>query len=66
MSPQANKISGIKTKRNPKLKIQKTGAATRNDVFLKYLALDVALKIPISTRHCILLIGTISNGHPYE
>ena len=37
-SPQANKVSSIKTKRNPKLKQQKTGAATRNDVFLKYLA----------------------------
>ena len=47
MSPQANKISGIKTKRNPKLKIQKTGAATRNDFFLKYFALDVALKNPL-------------------
>ena len=65
-SPQTNKISSIKTKRNPKLKKPKTGAATRNDFFLKYLALDVALKIPISTRHCMLLIGIISNGNPYE
>ena len=66
MSPQTNKNRSIKTKRNPKLKKQKTGAAIRNDFFLKYLALDVALKIPISTRHYILLIGIISNGNPYE
>ena len=31
----------MKTKRNPKLKKQKTGAATPTDFFLKYLALDV-------------------------
>ena len=48
------------------MKKQKTGAATRNDFFLKYLALDVALKIPTSTRHCLLLIGRINNGNPYE
>ena len=65
-SPQTNKISSIKTKRNPKLKKPKTGAATHNDFFLKHLALDVALKIPISTRYCVLLIGIISNGNPYE
>ena len=64
MSPQTNKISSMKTKRNPKLEKQKTGAAIHNDFFLKYLALDVALKIPISTRHCILLIDIISNGNP--
>ena len=45
MSPQANKISSIKRKRNPKLKKQETGAATRNDFFLKHLFSDVALKI---------------------
>ena len=61
MSPQANKTSSIKTKRNPK-----TGAATRNDFFFKNLTLYVALKIPIFTRHCILLICIISNGNPYE
>ena len=66
MSPQTNKISTIKTKRKPKLKKQKTGAAICNIFFLKYLALDVALKIPISMCHCILLIGIISNGNPYE
>ena len=44
----ANKISDIETKRNPNTKKQKAGAATRNDFFLKYLALHVALKIPIS------------------
>ena len=52
MSPQANKFSSIKTKRNANLKKQTTRAATRNSFFLKYLALDVALKIPISTRDC--------------
>ena len=31
MSPQTNKNSNIKTKQNPKLKKQKTGAAIRND-----------------------------------
>ena len=31
MSPQANKISSMKSKRNPKLKKQKTGAANRNE-----------------------------------
>ena len=65
MSPQTNKISSIKIKRNPKVK-QKTGAATLTDFFLRYLALDEALKIPTSTRHYILLIGIISNGSPYE
>ena len=62
MSPQTNKISSIKRKRNPKLKKQKTGAAICNNFFLKYLALDVALKIPISTRHWTLLIAMISYG----
>ena len=68
MSPQTNKNSIIKTKQNPKLKKQKTAAAIRNDFVLKYLALDVALKIPIpiSTHHCVVLIGIISNGNPYE
>ena len=66
MSSQTNKISSIKTKRNPKLKKQKTGGAIGNDFFLKHLAVYVALKIPISTRHCILLIGIISNGNPYK
>ena len=65
-SPQTNKVSSVKTNPDSKLKKWKTGAATRNDFFLKYLALGVALKIPISTRHCILLIGIISNGNPYE
>ena len=46
LSPQTNKISSTKTKRNTKLKKQKTGAATRTYFFQKYLALDVALKIP--------------------
>ena len=66
MPPQTNKISSIKTKRNPRLNKQKTRAATRKDFFLKYLALGVALKIPVSTRNCILIIGIISNGNPYE
>ena len=68
MTPQTNKISSIKTKRYPKLKQKKTktGAATRFEFFLKYLALDVPLKFPTSTRHCILLIDIISNGNPYE
>ena len=66
MSPQTNKIRRIKTKRNQKLQKQKTGAATRTEFSLKYLALDVALKIPSSTRHYILLIGIISNGSLYE
>ena len=66
MSPQSNKIGSIKVKRNPKLKKQKTAGATRNDFFLKNLAVDVAIKISISTRHCILLFGIISNGNPYE
>ena len=66
MSPQTNKISSIKTKQNPKLKKQKTGAATRNDFFLNHLALDVSLKILTSMHHCILLIGIISNGNPYQ
>ena len=61
-----NKISSIKAKRNPRLKKQITGVATHNDFFLKNLALDVALKIPTSMCHCILLIGIISNGHPYK
>ena len=66
MSAKANEISSIKTKRNPKLKKQKAGAIARNDFFLINLALDVKLKIPISTRHCILLIGLISYGNPNE
>ena len=66
MSPQTNKISSIKTKQNQKLKKQKTAAATQNDFFLKYRTLDAALKIPISMCHCVLLIGIISNGNPYE
>ena len=66
MSPQANKISSIKTTRNPKLKKKSLETATHNDFFLKYLNSDVALKILISTRHWILLIGIISNGNPYE
>ena len=66
MSPQTNKISSMKTKRNPKLRKKKTGTAARNDFFLKYLAFDVALKFPTSTRHCILLIGVISNENPFE
>ena len=61
MSPQINK-----NKTKSKTEETKTGAAIRNDFFLQYLALDVALKIPISTRHYILLIGIISNGNPYE
>ena len=43
MLPQANVISSRKLKQNPKLKKQETGAATRNDFFLKNIALDVAL-----------------------
>ena len=66
MSAKANEISSIKTKRNPKLKKQKAGTIARNDFFLINLALDVKLKIPISTRHCILLIGLISYGNPNE
>ena len=66
MSPQTNTISSVKTKRNPKLNKQKTRAATRKDFFLKYLALDAALKIPTSTRNCILIMSIISNGNPYE
>ena len=65
MSAQTNKISSIKTKENPKLKKQKTGAATINDFFLSYLALDVSLKDPTSMHHCMLLIRIISNGNPY-
>ena len=66
LSPQTNKISSTKTKRNTKLKKQKTGAPTRTYFFLKYLALDVALKIPTSTHYCLLLIDIISNGDPYQ
>ena len=66
MSAKANEISSIKTKRNPKLKKQKAGTIARNDFFLINLALDVKLKIPISTHHCILLIDLISYGNPNE
>ena len=66
MSPQINKISSVKAKRNPKLKKQKTGAAAHNDFLLKYLALNAALKIPIFMCHCMLIIAIISNGNPYE
>ena len=44
----------------------KTGAANRNDFFLKYLAFNVPLKIPTSMNHHMLLICIISNGNPYE
>ena len=64
MSPQANKISSIKRKRNPKLKKQETGAATRNDFFLETPFLRCCIKN--SMYHCILLIGTISNENPYQ
>ena len=46
MSSQTNKICSIKTKR--KLKKQKTSAVTW--LFLKYPALDVAVKIPTSKQ----------------
>ena len=48
------------------MKKRKTGTATRNDFFFKYLALDLPMKIPISTPHCISLIDITSNGNPYE
>ena len=66
MSPQTNNIGSIKTKWSPKLKKEKTGAATCNDFLLKYLTLNAALKIRISSCHYIVLIGIISNGNPYE
>ena len=66
MSPTANKISGIKTKQNSKLKEQKLGKTTLNDFFLKCLTLDVAFRIPISTQYYILLIDIISSGNHYE
>ena len=67
MTPQTNKISSINTKQYSKLKQKKKkGAANRFEFFLKYLALDVALKFQTSTCHCIFLIGIISNGNPYE
>ena len=47
-------------------KKKKTGAANRNDFFLKYLAFNVPLKIPTSMNHHMLLICIISNGNPYE
>ena len=42
------------------------GSADCNGFFLKNLASDVSLKCPISMRHCVLLIGIITNGNPYE
>ena len=44
----------------------KTGAANHNDFFLKYLALNVPLKIATSMNHHMLLICIISNGNPYK
>ena len=69
MTPQTNKISSINKKKYTKQKQKKkkkTGVANRFEFFLKYLALDVALKFQTSTCHCIFLIGIISNGNSYE
>ena len=49
-----------------KSKTEETKTTTRNDFFMKTITLNVALKIAISTRHFILLIGTICNGNLYE
>ena len=65
MSPQANSIRTTKTKRILKRKAEER-PSTRNDVSLIDLVLNVGLNIPISTRHYILLIGTISNEKPCE
>ena len=49
-----------------KSKTEETKTTTRNDFFMKTITLNVALKIAISTRHFILLIGTTCNGNLYE
>lgn len=66
ISPQANKLSTIRKKWNQKPKEQKAGIATRSELFLKYLVLDVALKILISAQNCILLICINSKRKIYE
>ena len=65
MSPHANSIRTTKIKQIPKQKA-KERPTTRNDFSLINLLLYVGLNIPISTRHCIVLIGIISNENPCE
>ena len=59
VSPHISKISIIKTKRNPELQ-ENRGCIVGNIILSPRLTLDFLQNIPISTRHCIILIG-ISN-----
>ena len=59
MSPHVSNINVIKTKRNPELQENRT-CIVGNNILSRNRTLDSLKNIPVSTRHCIILVG-ISN-----
>ena len=60
-----SRINIIKSKRNPELQ-ENRGRIVGNNILSRYRTLDFLKNIPISTRHCMILIGINNYRNLYE
>ena len=60
-----SKINIIKAKRNTELQ-ENRGRIVGNNILSRYRTLDFLKNIPISTRHCMILIGISNYRNLYE